>query len=216
MRRAGAICALLARKQFDGADGARTRGLQSATLALSQLSYGPLIGLKCSGEVEIVRPIDPSTLVVSRLDDSQIYGGVIPRNLDGKKEASVQVWAVGRNRVDVRGCVERHTVAVLGASKRFAADDDDAAVQPCPFALHSEKSLVKPEDEVASPALRDGPINLDSELDRGGRDTCLSDSAFPIRCHVRQPSSRLGWAVSGEDNLATGYTEAEGQELATN
>jgi hypothetical protein len=48
-----------------GADGDRTRDLLAASQTLSQLSYGPKRG-KCSREVEIVCPIDPSRLVVPR------------------------------------------------------------------------------------------------------------------------------------------------------
>jgi hypothetical protein len=40
-----------------GADGARTRGLRHAMAALSQLSYGPFLLSKSSGEVEIIRQL---------------------------------------------------------------------------------------------------------------------------------------------------------------
>ena len=49
----------------DGADGARTRGLQRATLALSQLSYGPK-GAQCSCEFVDLRAVDAALLVVLR------------------------------------------------------------------------------------------------------------------------------------------------------
>ena len=63
-----AICACRARCRTalveDGAEGARTPGLRDAIAALSQLSYGPLVQPKCSGEVEIVGPLDLLPLVV--------------------------------------------------------------------------------------------------------------------------------------------------------
>jgi hypothetical protein len=49
----------------DGAEGDRTPDLQSATLALSQLSYGPVPG-QCSFEIELVRRIHPPLSVVQR------------------------------------------------------------------------------------------------------------------------------------------------------
>jgi hypothetical protein len=52
---------------LSGAGGARTRGLERATLALSQLSYGPRV-TQCSAEFVFLGPVDPSVVVPGWLD----------------------------------------------------------------------------------------------------------------------------------------------------
>jgi hypothetical protein len=54
-------------ERSDGAGGARTRGLERATLALSQLSYGPRV-TQCSAEFVFLGPVDPSVVVPGWLD----------------------------------------------------------------------------------------------------------------------------------------------------
>ena len=71
--------------------------------ALSQLSYGPLAGSKCSREVEIIGPSDASPLVVSR--GVQPEADLVLREpLDGKKEAAIELVAIRSEGIDlVRG-----------------------------------------------------------------------------------------------------------------
>jgi hypothetical protein len=50
-------------REESGASRARTGDLQRATLALSQLSYGP-VAAQCSGELELPSPMNSESLVV--------------------------------------------------------------------------------------------------------------------------------------------------------
>jgi hypothetical protein len=59
------------RRLLSGAGGARTRGLERATLALSQLSYGPRVP-QCSAELVVLGPVDPRFLVVAGGSQSKL------------------------------------------------------------------------------------------------------------------------------------------------
>jgi hypothetical protein len=56
--------------------------------------------------------------------------------------------------------------------------------------------MSNPEDEVTATAFGDWLVNVDVQARGGQRDSRLSDRSFLIRCHIRQPSDRIGWAVS--------------------
>ena len=73
--------------------------------------------------------------------------------------------------------------------------------------MHWTRSSSSPEreDQVVAATLGDRPIDLDPELDRGERDSELGDGSFLIRCHARQPTDHLGWAVSVWDTRGPGY-----------
>jgi hypothetical protein len=214
LRRGGSFCPLLAEKGFDGADGARTRDLESARLALSQLSYGPLRVSQFSREIEIVGPFDPELLIVPRRRDPQ--SNFTRRALvDGKEEAPIELLAVRREGVDLVGRVFAPQESTPCAAARIAADDDDVSVSPSPFALHAPQPRSAVEDQVV-PLVTVGTKDADTELDRRECDCRFGDGSFLIRCHVGQPSSRLGWAVSGSDAVCGATLSPRERKPATN
>jgi hypothetical protein len=70
--------------------------------ALSQLSYGP-VAPQCSGELVVLRPVDPVTLVVSSWPEPQRNLRALAEHLQGKEVAPIEFRAVSRERVDLVG-----------------------------------------------------------------------------------------------------------------
>jgi hypothetical protein len=68
-------------ERSDGAGGARTRGLERATLALSQLSYGPRV-TQCSAEFVCLGPVDSFLLVVPGWRDPKLDGPMLVARSD--------------------------------------------------------------------------------------------------------------------------------------
>jgi hypothetical protein len=83
-----------------GADGARTRGLQRATLALSQLSYGPRPP-NCSLELEVLGPIDSELLVVACWGKPELDLPAVREGSERHEVAAVELKAIRRERVDL-------------------------------------------------------------------------------------------------------------------
>jgi hypothetical protein len=164
--------------------------------ALSQLSYGPLVPSQCSREVEIVSPVDPFSLVVagwgeSKADLLEAFGVS-----DGDEETSIELEAVERERIDFLPCVQAPDESVSVPSASTAPGDHYVAIPGRPLALHTQEAIVEIEDHVVASTLSNRPIHVDSELRGGQLNGQLGDCAFLIRCHIRQPSGRTGWAVS--------------------
>ena len=84
-------------------------------------------------------------------------------------------------------------------------------MQPCPLALHSKEPLLEPKNEVAATSVSHRSINLYAELDRSGGDACLGNRSLLIRCHIRQPSKSLGWAVSRWGTTRHGLHSEQGK-----
>ena len=90
---------------FDGASRARTDDLCHAMAALSQLSYGPVAGSKCSREVEIISPGNASPLVVSRGVQSE--ANLLPlESRNGQKEAAIELVAIRGEGINLLWRVE--------------------------------------------------------------------------------------------------------------
>jgi hypothetical protein len=68
---------------------------------LSQLSYGPLFVAQCSGEVEIVGPIDAELLVVVGAVEAKVNLCSAHEVLVGQEKAAVNFLAVGRVTIDL-------------------------------------------------------------------------------------------------------------------
>ncbi len=79
---------------------ARTAGLRRAMAALFQLSYGPL-SPNCSLEIEVIRPVDPTPLVVATRGDAKRYRGPVLNARNRNQKAPVELQAVRTDRVDL-------------------------------------------------------------------------------------------------------------------
>jgi hypothetical protein len=162
--------------------------------ALSQLSYGPLVISQSSREVEVVGPSDASQLIVfSRVEPEADLDRGEP--LDRKKEAAIELVTIRSEGVDLVGSVETSNQPLLGAAIRIAANNNDIAVPGRPLALHAAQFRAEVENQVV-PLVPDGAENANAEFDCRQCDRCLGNRSFLIRCHFRQRSRRIGWAVS--------------------
>jgi hypothetical protein len=178
-------------------------------LALSQLSYGPLEVSQSSRGIEIVRPIDPTSLVVSARIDPQRNRRAIRNPVDRDQEATIQFHAVRGDRIYLIGRVVPSTEPVGTPTRALAGHDDDTFATRGPFALHAQELVAEIQDQVVSPAFRDRLVDVDTQLHGRGHDERLRNCSFLIRCHPSQRSGRIGWAVSAWDNRDTGYTAAK-------
>src|SRR5204862_8315755 len=128
--------------------------------------------------------------------------------VDRNEEAAVELMAIGGDSIDLVGRVRRNSVALASATKGRAAHDHGFLDERGPLALNAQQVLSNTEDEVASPAIGHRFVYVDVELRRSKRDGRLRDRSFLIRCHKRQPTDRIGWAVAVWDTPDTGYNPA--------
>jgi len=62
--------------------------------------------------------------------------------------------------------------------------------------LNAKETSANIEDQVVSTSFAQRAIDIDSKLHCGKSDSRLGYRSFLIRCHIRQRSDRIGWAVS--------------------
>ena len=91
--------------------------------ALSQLSYGPLFLSKCSGEIEVVSPVNPPPLIVSARCQAQSDRRPILHEMDWDKEASIEFEAIGAYCVDLLRRIPAANESVSASTGALAADD---------------------------------------------------------------------------------------------
>ena len=164
-----------------GADGARTRGLQRATLALSQLSYGPNFTAKCSREIEIEPPTYPSPLVVPCRRQTELQYALTVKCFKRDEVRRVEFEAVGRDGVDLIARVTATGKAICGPSARVATDDYDVAISRCPFALHTHEFRPQIEDQVVSLSVGQRLEHANVELARLMGDCKLGNRSLLVR-----------------------------------
>jgi hypothetical protein len=122
-----------------GADGARTRDLESATLALSQLSYGPLVPSKCSGEIEVVRPVDTPPLVVAGRSNAELDRRPFLDKFDWEQEAAIKVHGIRGNHIHLIRRVRRLLPTRSSSTERVTANDEHLVYGSSPLALDTQK-----------------------------------------------------------------------------
>src|SRR6266496_6153256 len=174
----------------DGADGDRTRDLQSATLALSQLSYGPKAA-QFSLEFERRRPVDAELLVVPRWAHAQSDGGSAFEEVERKEVARVEVGAVDGECVDLTAVVSSPQEPVARPAGRVGPDDDEVTLKRRPFALDADEVVSDAEHHVAAAALEDRAVDVDSQLGCSQRDRGFRDVSLLIGRQHRRPFSCL-------------------------
>jgi hypothetical protein len=151
---------------------------------------------QCSREVEIVSPMNPLSLVVPR--GSKAQADLLHSLCMGhrQEEAAIQLQAVEGERVDFSRRVETPYQPVSVAPCPAAPSNEHVSVSRSPLALHAYEPTIQVEDHVVAAAFRNRPIDVDSESRRRQLDRKLRDRSFLICCHERQPTERLGWAMS--------------------
>ena len=85
---------------MNGASRARTGDLVPARDALSQLSYGP-VAAKCSGEFEVLGPVDSPRLIVLGLNETKLNSREPIDSMNRNEETAAELIGVGRYRVDL-------------------------------------------------------------------------------------------------------------------
>jgi hypothetical protein len=81
-----------------------------------------LVPSKCSGEVEIISPIDPPLLIIQRRREPELDRWSFLDQLDRNEEASVESQRVRGDHVDFVSGVSRLSPAGSCSSKRVAPD----------------------------------------------------------------------------------------------
>jgi hypothetical protein len=130
--------------------------------ALSQLSYGPLVLAQCSGELEILSPIDELALIVSSRTKSKADLSPPRKLLNREEVATIKIRTVRGECVDLIGRVGTLPHTLTRSPGRVATNDEDIPVHRRPLALHPPKPVAKIEDQVKPPAFRDGLVDIDA------------------------------------------------------
>lgn len=133
-----------------GAEGIRTPGLDAASVALSQLSYGPVLA-KSSRELEVASPVDALALVVPGRSEPELNRAAVREALEGEVVAAISVNRVSRESVDLVCRIRAMEQPVAGAPAGAAANDDHVAVSRSPLALNAHEPSIEVEDEVEPP-----------------------------------------------------------------
>src|SRR5262249_36527233 len=126
-------------RRESGADGARTRGLPAASRTLSQLSYGPKLPAKCSGELEIFSPTDAPALIVPRRSQPQLDDALIANRFEWDEVTRIQLQAVRSNCVDFVCRVATANKPLGRSPTRVRPDAYNVAMARGPLALHSNE-----------------------------------------------------------------------------
>jgi hypothetical protein len=164
--------------------------------ALSQLSYGPLKPSQCSREIEVLSPVNPLLLIVSRRSETKSNFLHSFRMSNRHEETPVKFQGVEREGIDLISRVKPADQTMAVATSSAAAPNQNVAVPGCPFALNTNQPRVEIEDEVVPSSFSRGPKDLYSKQCCLQRDGHLGNRSLLIRCHTRQPTERIGWAVS--------------------
>ena len=180
-----------------GASRARTGDLDAASVALSQLSYGPTELPKCSAELEILSPIDAESLIVAAPRQAQIDLRTADYPFARKVVAPIELGRVGGEGVDLArriGPLEKADPAPPGG---ITTDDDHVAAPARELALHANQAIAEVEDEVVA-LVGNGFRDANPQFHRGVDDCRLSDRPLLVgrELHALDRSRGLGWAVA--------------------
>jgi transposase len=130
-----------------GASRARTGDLLSARQTLSQLSYGP-VAAQCSGEFEVLGPVDPPSLIVLGRNKSKLNSRESIDSMNGNQKAAVKLIAVSRNCVDLVARVRPLEHSRSGPATGIAANHKDVAIERRRLTLHSKQTRSNVQDEI--------------------------------------------------------------------
>ena len=118
------------------------------------------------------------------------------------EEAPIDLEAVESEGINLIWRIEVSDEAVAISTSPVAPRDQDVPVTRRPFALDPDEVRNKIENEVVTSAFSHRPKDLDAKEGCPEGDSHLGDGSFLIRCHARQPTDPIGWAVSGSDTPA--------------
>jgi hypothetical protein len=135
------------------------------------------------------------TLVVYGRFDAQANAWTVGDELNRNQEASVEREAVRRDQIHFLRRVGTAAEAFWCPSRADAENRQDAATQVHPLALNAQQFRPQVEDQVVS-LISKWSKDSHSELDGLRGDAGFRDCSLLVRCHMRQPVDRIGWAVS--------------------
>jgi hypothetical protein len=116
------------------------------------------VSSKCSGEVEIICPVDPALLVVQGWSDSELDRRMLLDQLNRNEEAAIENHRIRGYHVDLLRCVGRLLPAGSSSSKRVAPNHENLVDRGGPLALHTKKPGTNIEDHVVATPFRHGAI----------------------------------------------------------
>jgi hypothetical protein len=151
---------------------------------------------QCSGELEVVRPVDADPLIIPGWSKAKLNRCPVWKSLNWQEVRTVELEAVSSECVNlIRGISaanETRPITAVGTAKNH----QHVATQSCPFALdpHEIRSHVK--DQVASLDCVCMP-DTDAQSCGVSCDCKLGNRTLLVRRqHQVDVSRRLGWAVS--------------------
>jgi len=104
-----------------------------------------------------------------------------------QEEATIDLFAVGGVRIDLAFGVNPAQQTVAVPPRRVAADENNLALAGRPLALDAIESPANVENEIVSASLTEGPVDVETELNRRERDRHLGNVALLI-CREHTPS----------------------------
>jgi hypothetical protein len=117
--------------------------------ALSQLSYGPETP-KCSGELEVLRPIYACPLIVLSWCQPELNSAAVDERLEWEEVAAIQVRAISGEGINFLRRIESSEQSIAIPAIRVARDGDDVAASCRPLALHANQSWPQVEDQIVA------------------------------------------------------------------
>ena len=147
--------------------------------ALSQLSYGPWAA-KFSGELVVLSPADPASLIVFRPRESELDLDATRKVLERQVVAPIEFGTVCDKCIDLVRRVRTPNEPPCRPTRRIAANRNDVADSVRPLALNPKQPAVDVENEVVAKPIVNGLQDTHSELDGLVDDRCLSNRALLI------------------------------------
>jgi hypothetical protein len=111
--------------------------------------------------------------MVARRPNAERNSALAVEGLNRQKEASVELFAIDGERIDLVGGVGPHQDALACATTRATADDDDVSGETRRFALHPYEPRSKVKDEVVAFSVADGLEHADADPNRRESDSSL-------------------------------------------
>lgn len=172
-------------EQRDGPSRARTGGLQSARLTLSQLSYGPSEPVDCSPEFVVTTPTNTELLVVPGVGDPQMGLPNTCEVFEREQKALFELRAEDAVQLEFTGEVSAIDETIPAAATGVQPTHDHVALQPRELALDAIQGGTKVENQVI-PLVVQGTRDSNRPSSALESDRCLRYKPELVRRQHRQ------------------------------
>jgi len=155
-----------------------------------------------SREIELIGPEYSALLVVSAGLQPQVKASSTRVLVERNIEAPLEFKAIGSYRIDLINCVGLDDLPLATAPGAIATHQNDIVEKNSPLALNSREPCPDIEDKVV-PLRTDWARHTNAKSGRRVDNRRFSDRSFLIRCHTRQHTNPIGWAVAVLDTRDT-------------